>query len=65
MKSNKNGKDKEKQSAEPVAEQQQELQPVGEEQVALQSDKMRNKPIGKLLLEMSLPANFSMLVQSL
>lgn len=65
MKINKNGKDKEKQSAEPVAEQQQELQPVGEEQVALQSDKMRNKPIGKLLLEMSLPAIFSMLVQSL
>lgn len=65
MKINKNGKDTEKQSAEPVAEQHQELQPVGEEQVALQSDKMRNKPIGKLLLEMSLPAIFSMLVQSL
>ena len=32
---------------------------------ALQSDKMRNKSIGKLLLEMSLPAIFSMLVQSL
>ena len=32
---------------------------------ALQSDKMRTKSIGKLLLEMSLPAIFSMLVQSL
>ncbi len=34
-------------------------------QVALQSDKMRNTKIGKLLLQMSLPAIFSMLVQSL
>lgn len=31
----------------------------------LRSDKMRNKKIGKLLLEMSLPAIISMLVQSL
>ena len=31
----------------------------------LQSDKMRNKSIGKLLTEMSLPAIFSMLVQAL
>ena len=32
---------------------------------SLQSDKMRNKSIGKLLAEMSLPAIFSMLVQAL
>ena len=32
---------------------------------ALQSDKMRNTSIGKLLISMSLPAIFSMLVQSL
>ncbi len=32
---------------------------------ALQSDKMRNTKIGKLLISMSLPAIFSMLVQSL
>ena len=36
--------------------------PVGEN---LQSDKMRNTRIGKLLLTMSLPAIFSMLVQAL
>ncbi|MCH5152070.1 MAG: polysaccharide biosynthesis C-terminal domain-containing protein [Clostridiales bacterium] len=36
--------------------------PTGE---ALQSDKMRNTKIGKLLLTMSLPAIFSMLVQAL
>lgn len=34
-------------------------------EVQLQSDKMRNTKIGKLLLTMSLPAIFSMLVQSL
>ena len=34
-------------------------------EVSLQSDKMRNRSIGKLLMEMSLPAIFSMLVQSL
>ncbi len=34
-------------------------------EVSLQSDKMRNTKIGKLLLEMSLPAILSMLVQSL
>ncbi|MCH5152498.1 MAG: polysaccharide biosynthesis C-terminal domain-containing protein [Clostridiales bacterium] len=34
-------------------------------EVALQSDKMRNTKIGKLLLTMSLPAIFSMLVQAL
>ena len=32
---------------------------------ALQSDKMRNTKIGKLLLTMSLPAIFSMLVQAM
>ncbi len=34
-------------------------------EVSLQSDKMRNKGIGKLLLSMSLPAIFSMLVQAM
>lgn len=34
-------------------------------EVSLHSDKMRNKSIGKLLAEMSLPAIFSMLVQAL
>ena len=34
-------------------------------EVSLNSDKMRNKSIGKLLLEMSLPAIFSMMVQAL
>ncbi len=34
-------------------------------EISLQSDKMRNRSIGKLLMEMSLPAIFSMLVQSL
>ncbi len=36
-----------------------------EQDAALQSDKMRNTKIGKLLLTMSLPAIFSMLVQAL
>lgn len=31
----------------------------------LSSDKMRNKPVGKLLFEMALPAIISMLVQAL
>lgn len=35
------------------------------EKTALQSDKMRNTKIGKLLLTMSLPAIFSMMVQAL
>ena len=36
-----------------------------EQSTALQSDKMRNTKVGKLLLTMSLPAIFSMLVQAL
>ncbi len=36
-----------------------------ESEVRLQSDKMRNTGIGKLLVQMSLPAIFSMLVQAL
>ncbi len=36
-----------------------------EQNSGLQSDKMRNTKIGKLLLTMSLPAIFSMLVQAL
>ena len=39
--------------------------PAGEVGEVLQSDKMRNTKIGKLLWTMSLPAIFSMLVQSL
>ena len=39
--------------------------PIGEVGEELQSDKMRNTRIGKLLLTMSLPAIFSMLVQAL
>lgn len=38
---------------------------VEQQSSALQSDKMRNTRIGKLLLTMSLPAIFSMLVQAL
>lgn len=40
-------------------------QEVTSQDSSLQSDKMRTKSIGKLLLEMSLPAIISMLVQSL
>ena len=39
--------------------------PVGEVGETLQSDKMRNTKIGRLLLTMSLPAIFSMLVQAM
>lgn len=38
---------------------------VEQSEAALQSDKMRNTKIGKLLLTMSLPAIFSMLVQAM
>ena len=38
---------------------------IQREEAVLQSDKMRNTKIGKLLLTMSLPAIFSMLVQAL
>ena len=53
------------QSVEEVSVEDTHACPTDEVGESLQSDKMRNTKIGKLLLTMSLPAIFSMLVQSL
>lgn len=62
---NKKKYDKEETPEMAVKEENSAVSEINEVGEVLQSDKMRNTKIGKLLLTMSLPAIFSMLVQSL